>query len=418
MESTSASVWLPIIESLLIGVLIGAQRQSAIPGGQVGVREFVMIAAVGSLCGLAQNGFLTTAALLALVVFATAFRMRVKLMEQSGFTTDLSMLAVFCMTFTGSTLDYEHGRVTAVGLAIILAFFLEAKEKLRTFFKETLTNVEFSDTLRFLALIFIVYPILPPGDFGPYSAFNPQRIWMFVILVSSVSFVGYFFDKFLGQSIGLKLTAVLGGIASTTAATAAFSKAMKESPESEMAYWQAVTLTNAVQFPRILAFLLVVSPHLAVEAAYPLLAAGAAGFLMALVFLKTPAVAVQKPKDSIEMHNPLTLGPALKFGALLALIIFLTKAAAQNFGNSSLTVTSIVGGLIDVDAIAVSVADMFHSGLVDPLLAIASLLLAILMNAVFKTVIAATAGSQQFAVKVGISFAVMLGAAAAVLLIR
>lgn len=241
---------------------------------------------------------------------------------------------------------------------------------------------------------------------------------MFVILVSSVSFVGYFFDKFLGQSIGLKLTAVLGGIASTTAATAAFSKGMKESPESEMAYWQAVTLTNAVQFPRILAFLLVVSPHLAVEAAYPLLAAGAAGFLMALVFLKTPAIAVPKPKDSIEMHNPLTLGPALKFGALLALIIFLTKAAAQNFGNSSLTVTSIVGGLIDVDAIAVSVADMFHSGLVDPLLAIASLLLAILMNAVFKTVIAATAGSQQFAVKVGISFAVMLGAAALVLLIR
>src|SRR5262249_27141221 len=152
--------------------------------------------------------------------FVTAFRLRARAIEQSGFTTDLSMLAVFCLAFIGSTLDWAHGRVTAVGLAIILAFFLEAKDKLRAFFRDTLTSVEFSDTLRFLALIFIVYPLLPEGDYGPYLAFNPQRIWMFVILVSSVSFVGYFFDKFLGQTVGLELTAVLGGIASTTAATA------------------------------------------------------------------------------------------------------------------------------------------------------------------------------------------------------
>jgi uncharacterized membrane protein (DUF4010 family) len=416
--ATNNLTWLPIIESLLIGVLVGAQREAVKPGGNLGVREFVLVAAIGSLCGSLQSGWLTISAVTAIVVFLTMFRFRSKDAEGSGFTTDLSMLAVFCLTYAGSQSDFEHGRTTAIGLAIILTFFLEAKDKLRRFFHETITSVEFSDTLRFLALIFIVYPLLPEGDFGPYSAFNPQRIWMFVILVSSVSFVGYFFDKFLGQSVGLRLTAVLGGIASTTATTTAFSKELREDPENELAYWQAATIANAVQFPRLLAFLSVVSPKMVMEAWGPFLAAGAAGVLLALLIRVPKGTAVETKKQEIELRNPLTLGPALKFGALLAVIIFLNKAAAFEFGDKSLPWTSAIGGLMDVDAIAVSVADLFHSGQVDPALAVASLLLAVLTNAIFKTTVATTTGSQKFGMKMGISFAVMLGSAAAVILLR
>lgn len=404
----------------MIGILVGAQREAVKPSGHIGVREFVIIAIVGSLCGMMENNWLTVSAVLSMIVFLTAFRFRSTNLEGSGFTTDLAILAVFCLSFAGSSDDFEHGQTTAIGLAIILTLFLEAKDKLQRFFRETITAVEFSDTLRFLALIFIIYPLLPQGDMGPYNAFNFQKIWMFVILVSSVSFVGYFFDKFLGQSIGIKLTAILGGLASTTATTQAFSRDMHEEPEAENIFWQATTLANAVQFPRILAFLSVVSPKLAVVAVAPLMAAGGIGMLIAAL-TKIPKETEQKAKDktgNIELGNPFTLGPALKFGAVLAIIIFLTKASTVIFGTHSLIWTSCIGGMMDVDAIAVTVADLFHLGQVDNRLAITSLLLAALMNAIFKTGIAFTTGSKRFGLKVGFTFAAMFAAAFIVLLVH
>jgi uncharacterized membrane protein (DUF4010 family) len=409
--------WIPIIEALLIGILVGAQREAVKPSGHIGVREFVTIAMVGSLCGMLENNWLTVSSMFSILIFLTAFRFRESTIEGSGFTTDLAILAVFCLAFAGSSDDFEHGQTTAIGLAIILTLFLEAKDKLQRFFRETITTVEFSDTLRFLALIFIIYPLLPPGDLGPYDAFNFQRIWMFVILVSSVSFVGYFFEKFLGQSIGIKLTAILGGLASTTATTQAFAKEVKEDPSTEVAYWQATSMANAVQFPRILAFLSVVSPKLAVVAVAPLIAAGGVGFIIASL-TKVPQ---EKPVDkskTIDIGNPFTLGPALKFGAVLAVIIFLTKASTVIFGTHSLIWTSCIGGMMDVDAIAVTVADLYHKSQVDNRLAITSLLLATLMNAIFKTACAFTSGSKSFGLKVGFTFVAMFAAAFIVLLVH
>lgn len=410
--------WIPIIEALLIGILVGAQREAVKPSGHIGVREFVTIAIIGSLCGMLENNYLTASAVVSIIVFLTTFRFRCHELVGSGFTTDLAFLAVFCLAFAGSSDDFEHGQTTAIGLAIILTLFLEAKDKLQRFFRETITTVEFSDTLRFLALIFIIYPLLPAGDLGPFDAFNFQRIWMFVILVSSVSFVGYFFEKFLGQSIGLKLTAILGGLASTTATTQAFAKDLKEEPEAEQIFWQATTLANAVQFPRILAFLSVVSPKLAVIAAWPLVAAGGLGFAMAAL-IRAPKTS--KPLDKtgkIELGNPFTLGPALKFGAVLAVIIFVTKAATVIFGTHSLVWTSCLGGLMDVDAIVVTVADLFHGSKVDNRLAITSILLATMMNAIFKTVVAFTSGTKSFGIKVGCTFLAMFAAAFITMLVH
>ncbi|MBX9669815.1 MAG: DUF4010 domain-containing protein [Candidatus Obscuribacterales bacterium] len=403
--------WIPIIEALLIGVLVGAQREAVKPSGHIGVREFVILAIIGSLCGMLENNYLTATTVIALIVFLTAFRFRSGTPESAGFTTDLALLAVFCLSFAGSSDDFEHGQTTAIGLAIVLTFFLESKDKLRRFFRETITAVEFSDTLRFLALIFIIYPLLPAGDLGPFEAFNFQRIWMFVILVSSVSFVGYFFEKFLGQSIGIKLTAILGGLASTTATTSTFAKDVHDEPELEHAYWQAASLANAIQFPRILAFLSVVSPNLAVQAAWPLAMAGVAGLLVAVLTKVPKQVHHLDATKAIELGNPFSLGPALKFGAVLAVIIFFTKAAAVVFGTHSLIWTSCIGGLMDVDAIAVTVADLFHSSKVDGHLAVIAILLATLMNAIFKTGVTFSTGSHSFGMKMMLTFLAMFGAA-------
>ena len=50
-----------IAEALLIGFLIGAQREASQGDGHPGVRDFVLIALIGAICGLLQNPWLTAA---------------------------------------------------------------------------------------------------------------------------------------------------------------------------------------------------------------------------------------------------------------------------------------------------------------------------------------------------------------------
>ena len=47
----------------LMGFLIGAQREASQGEGHPGVRDFVLIALIGAVCGLLQNPWLTVAAL-------------------------------------------------------------------------------------------------------------------------------------------------------------------------------------------------------------------------------------------------------------------------------------------------------------------------------------------------------------------
>lgn len=464
--------WLPASEAIMIGVLVGAQREHAKNSPNIGIREFVLCSAAAAACGLQHSPALSAVALVTVVLLLLAFRFRNN-GEESGFTTDLSMLTVFCLSHICALSESENARAAVIGIAVAVTFLLESKDKVRKFFSEGLTREEFSGTLLFLALVFIIYPILPEGNYGPYDGFSPRDIWMFVILVSFVSFGGYFLEKYMGSSSGLKVEAVLGGIASTTATTLSLSKEARENPHKLNTFWQAGTLANAIQFPRLFAFLSAISPQISADAAAPLLAAGAAGIIMAFLIPaketdKTPPLengqieettgeseqksllattteankeaapvstskadaafsprksntmkisAVQSLTDSeaFKMRNPLTLGPALKCGLVLAIVIFINKVVVTTLGANGLIWTSIIGGLVDVDAIAVSAADLFRGGQIVPDRAVGSVLLAVCMNAVFKTGIAYSSGSPAFASKMAISFSVMLAVAAIVL---
>ena len=98
---------------------------------------------------------------------------------------------------------------------------------------EGISDQEYIDTLSFLGLIFIIYPLLPTGAYGPFGFFEPRKIWLFVILVSGVSYVGYFLTKYAGDERGALLTAVVGALASTTAYTIGISRAVEEAPVAE-----------------------------------------------------------------------------------------------------------------------------------------------------------------------------------------
>ncbi len=390
-------------ESLLIGFLIGAQREASKEEGHPGVRDFVLIALTGAVCGLLENTWFAAAMLLSIAVLLSVFYYT-RGRERSGITTELAAIATYALGFLTTT---PQSRL-AVGTAIVVVAFLEFKRSLHKLVRETITEAEFNDTLRFLAIIFIVYPLLPEGRFGPYEFLSPRQIWAFVILVSSVSYAGYFLAKFMGARRGLKLTGVLGGLASTTAATASFARSSAEEPQNRDLYSQAAVIANAAQFPRMLFILFVASPPLALAVWLPLAGMTAAGLAVALLMVR-PAPA-QAGASSGAIRNPVRLGPALKFGALFGAILFAGKATASVFGSGAMYWTSALGGSLDTDAVSLSLADLLGQGTIPVSVAAAGVLLASLANAVVKTAIAASAGDRSYARYVAIGFAAMFAA--------
>jgi uncharacterized membrane protein (DUF4010 family) len=386
-------------EALLIGFLIGAQREASQGEGHPGVRDFVLIALIGAVCGLLENAWLTAAALISVTALLGIFYVRGP--ERSGITTELAAVIAYALGFlTTTTLSR-----LAVGTAVVVVAFLEAKRWLHKLVRETITEAEFNDTLRFLAIIFIVYPILPEGQFGPYGFLVPRQIWAFVILVSSVSYAGYFLGKFLGARRGLKLAGVLGGLASTTAATASFARSSSEEPENRTLYAQAAVIANAIQFPRVLFILFVVSPALARVVWLPLAGMTAVGLALGLL-IGRPA-ATDASASSAAVRNPFRLMPALKFGALFGAMLFAGKAAASAFGAGALYWTSALGGSLDVDAVALSLTELLAQGTITAPVAAVGVLLALFANAVIKTAIAVYAGATSFARSVAVGFGAM-----------
>jgi uncharacterized membrane protein (DUF4010 family) len=407
-----ASAWVNIAEALLIGLLIGVQRETDRAEKHAGLRDFLVLGLAGGLCAFVSQIGLTIAVLAGLTVLVAVFRWQHP--ERTGVTTELSAVATFLLAYVAGLHHHPHASPIAVGLAILLVFFLEAKPALDKFVTQTISSDEFNGTLRFIAVVLVVYPVLPDAAFGPYEFFNPQRIWLFIILVSSISYIGYFFQKFLGSEKGLLYTSVLGGLASTTAATSAFAKDCADDTDRHRMYAFAAVLANSVQFPRLLVLIAIVSPAFARAAAPMLLAMTVAGLAAAVVLRRLGSDGQAEP-TKMRLRNPFRFLSALEFGLLFAFVRFITRFATAEFGGQAIFAASFVGGAMDTDAVVLSMPGLIQNQTIPLNAAVTAMLVAIAANAVVKAGIAFNSRCLPFGRSVLFGFAAMIAAGAAIL---
>lgn len=398
--------WVAMAEAVLIGLLVGIERESDREERHAGLRDFVTIGLAGGLCGLLQQPWLTVAVLLAITALLGLFHWQTP--GRTGITTEIAAVATFLLCVLTTTPGIAWGSPLAIALTVVLVLFLDARDALNRFFRETITEREFHDTLRFLAVIFVILPVLPAQDYGPYDFFSPRRVWIFVILVCSISWLGYFLQKFLGEGRGLALTGALGGIASTTATTMELARQSREPGVSTEGYSRAVLLANAVQCPRIWAILLAISPALAWACAPFLAAITVAGLAAAWLLGRS---AGGEHAGGVALSNPFRLAPALKFGALFAAVRLLARALTDQYGDAGVYAASAIGGSVDVDAIVASMAGLARDAGVGVPSAAGAVLLAWAANAVLKTGIAYYAGTRALAHRLAGGFVLMLAAA-------
>jgi uncharacterized membrane protein (DUF4010 family) len=406
---TLAPAWVAMGESLLIGLIVGIERESDREERHAGLRDFVSIGLAGGLCGILGEAWLTATALAALTAMLVIFRVQTP--QRTGITTELAAVVTFLLCVLAATQGLAYGAPLAIALTVVLALFLDAREPLRRLARETLSEQEYWDTLRFLAVIFVILPILPNGDFGPFGGFNPYRTWLFVILVCGINFLGYFFQKFLGGRRSLALTAIAGGIGSSTASTLAFARLAASQPEAARSWAYAAVLANVILNARAAAILWLAGRPL-LPAAMPVLAVMTAAGLLWAWRLRPASAAGAAAEPLLVLGNPLRLITGIQFGLLFAAVRFLARAADALYGSSGVLASSAAGGSVDVDAILFSLAGPFRDGRMDAATAVWAILVALAANAALKTALAWRFAGPLFGRQVAAAFLLMFSAAA------
>lgn len=396
--------------ALAIGFLVGRSREPA-PGAppRPGMRDFLIMALLGAVAGQIGNPAIAIA--LFLGVLGVVLVMRAQHPERSGVTTELAAAATFVLAGLCLTPDRQLG----AGLGIALALTLAEREQLRRFVRDAISDREYIDTLSFLGLIFIIYPLLPTGRYGPFGFFAPRQIWLFVILVSGVSYVGYFLTKFTGAQRGELLTAIVGAIASTTAYTTGISEAVADLPESAVPAARYSLIANSILFPRTLLLVAVVCPTLAIAAVPSFAAMMLAGIAAALMIARQRLRGGETVADS-TFRNPFSIRPALEFGVGFTVVLLVTRVAHHYAGFAGQTVVSAISGLVDVTAISLTLASFVQSGTSAARDAVIGLALAHAVNAIFKSAVAATSHQPAFYIRLIAGFAIMFAVGVAAII--
>ncbi len=135
-------------------------------------------------------------------------------------------------------------------LAAITMLVLGLKETSHDW-TQRFTKEDIRSTLQFVALTGVVLPLVPNRSFGPFDAFNPYALWLMVVLISGLGFVGYLLVRILGARSGVALAGVVGGLASSTATTLAFSRESKAYPQFSAGFALAIVLACTIMLARV-----------------------------------------------------------------------------------------------------------------------------------------------------------------------
>jgi len=215
------------------------------------------------------------------------------------------------------------------------------------------------------------------------SALKPYKIWLIVVLVSFISFVGYALIKVIGSGAGIGLTGLIGGLVSSTVTTLSFARRSQETPEANRLFAMAVLLASSVMFPRLLLEIAVVNQDMMRNIAVPLGVMGVTGFILAY-YLYRRSRDQAGGETSVTFDNPFSLKSAVTFGLVFAAILMVTRLATAYLGTQWLPAVAVVSGLTDADAIAFSLSNLEHAGLVSLDWASFNLVLGALSNTFMK----------------------------------
>tara|TARA_R110000868_G_scaffold83058_4_gene234700 strand:+ start:19671 stop:20942 length:1272 start_codon:yes stop_codon:yes gene_type:complete len=383
---------LGILISLGIGLILGLEREYdklKEEQGFAGIRTFPIVAIIGFVLGNLSQIYTLWIVIIAvssfLLFLALSHLSIVQKHLMTGITTNLALFATLIL----GVMVANHLHKEAVATAVVIVTLLSLKTTFNTFIRN-ITSEELFAFIKFSIIALLILPFLPNEDYGPEGLLNPFEIGSIVVIVSFLNFIGYFLVKYVGSKRGILLTAILGGLISSTAVAWIYASRSKESPELSKQYAAGIVIASAIMFPRLAVLAYIFNNALLPYLVIPFGILTLICLMAALILMKKDT---DNPKTEINLGNPLNIWNAIGFGGIYVAILFAVFYGNRFFGESGLYFSAMIAGLADTDAITISMAKF---AAVDEKLALAAnvIITATISNMIVKLGIAFFKGSK------------------------
>lgn len=374
---------------LLIGLERGWQARDDREGERsAGVRTYALASLLGAVWGAISNqtGIGGAVSLgLAFLIFSAAIALfRYRETSHDG-TFGATSLVAAMLAFALGALCVVGDMQAAVAAGVAATALLALKTLLHAWLRR-LTWPELRSSLVLLVMTCIMLPWAPRQAIDPWALINPFEIWLLTIMVGVVSFAGYVAIKTMGEKAGVVAAAIAGGVASSTAVTATMARLAVEHHEGRRLFIAGALLASVTMAPRVLALVALVNAALLPPLVIPISVGAMILAMISATFLWRRAQETQDG-NSIVLRNPLDLIAVLQFGLLFMVVAALAKLATSGADGIGAYALSAVAGLVDVDAITLSIARLDRDKL-GPEAAATSICIAVAANMAAKTAMA------------------------------
>jgi len=393
--------------ALGIGLLVGVERGwrlRAMPPGSraAGIRTFTLcgllggvVAALSQLTGSAVGAGLVLG--LGFAVYAAIFTVLERDADRAAGSFSATTIMAGLLTFAlGALAVAGDSRVAAAG-AVAATGVLALRSEIHGWI-ERITWPELRSALVLLAMTFIILPVVPDMAIGPAPGVNPREVWLIAIVLAGVSFLGYVAVKVLGAERGVLVSALAGGLVSSTAVTVTNARRAAAGEVTPGLLASGVAIATAVSFLRVAAIVAVLQPSLLfliAPAVLPAALLAAAYAIVTVTWREGPGTALAPD----EFSNPFSFWPVIGFALLLGVVILLGRLIGETFGTGGALLGAAALGLADVDTVTVAMARLVPAPL-DRLGASEAILIAVVSNMASKLALAVALGRGRFAVEV------------------
>ena len=389
--------------ALLLGAIVGLERGWGARDQQsgeriAGIRTFALVGLLGGLSAVLSDAITPWAfpTLLASVVAMgiVGYSQRLEHIRDFSITGLVGLVLTFCFGAVAVAVD----PVVATAAAVITAIILDNKEDIHNWLSRLKAH-ELDAALRLLLITVVLLPLLPDEELGPGGVLNPREIWWMVVMIASISFVGYFAIRVAGTHRGILFTGLFAGLSSSTALTLHFARQSARAPELTPQFATGILVACGTMFPRILVYCFVINRELLTSLALPVLTMAALLYGPALLIWRHHSQQPE-PSEPPPHKNPLEFKSAVMFGLLLTAILILGEYLTRWVGDTGIYMLAATSGIADVDAITLSLTRLSTQALSMDV-AVIGIIIAAASNNLTKSGLAWAIGNRQMGMLVG-----------------
>jgi uncharacterized membrane protein (DUF4010 family) len=279
------------------------------------------------------------------MVMGISYYYHIRDLKDYGATTIFVALITYCI----GPLILTQPLWMVLLLVVIVLILTEMKETFASI-SQKFDRYEFITLAKFLIIAGVILPILPDGPIIKGLSLTPYKIWLAVVVISSISYCSYLLKKFVFPNASIILSGILGGLYSSTATTIILAKKSRKEPQHLQQYMAGIIFATAMMYLRILILILVFSQQLFGMVWPYFLGLFLITVITGLIILFYRNSAVTTTDNSLQVDkNPLEFKVALIFTALYIAFTFITYEVLNRFGTPGLNVLSYIVGLTDID---------------------------------------------------------------------